>query len=350
MPTVTASHFILDLPTLLRGDVLRHRDRRSVAAVRLSAKPQHAGAGALGHRIPGWRRRRGVAGGAARHCPTLGRSAPPMRCSAAPTPSCGAAREASRAGVSISRSWPRVRRSGSSAFQFDGFAQSMTARVGLVSAITATYALLAACELWYARDRDLISRWPTLILVVGHAGFLLARIPFAQSLAALGRQRSGAERGRDGDGIRSAVRRLLPAVPARRHVEGARRARAAQSGADRFADRRRQSPRVLRSRRPAAGMGRGRAPAGRTAAVRSRSFQGDQRHRRSSGRRPRAAGILRSGRRLDPARRSVRPAGRRGIRLSADGRVDGAGAAHRRAVAARFRGHQLPEPGRSIRP
>ena len=65
------------------------------------------------------------------------------------------------------------------AFQFDGFAQSMTARIGLVSAISATYALLGACELWYARDRDLISRWPTLLLVVGHAGFLLARIPFA---------------------------------------------------------------------------------------------------------------------------------------------------------------------------
>jgi hypothetical protein len=63
------------------------------------------------------------------------------------------------------------------AFQFDGFAQSMTARIGLVSAISATYALLSACELWYARDRDLISRWPTLLLVIGHAGFLLARIP-----------------------------------------------------------------------------------------------------------------------------------------------------------------------------
>jgi diguanylate cyclase (GGDEF)-like protein len=69
------------------------------------------------------------------------------------------------------------------AFQFEGFAQSVVARIGLLSAITATYALAAAGELWYARDRDLISRWPTLILVVGHAGFLLARIPFAQTLA-----------------------------------------------------------------------------------------------------------------------------------------------------------------------
>jgi diguanylate cyclase (GGDEF)-like protein len=69
------------------------------------------------------------------------------------------------------------------AFQFEGFAQSLQARVALVSAITATYALLSACELWHARDRELISRWPTLALIVMHAGFLLARIPFAQTLA-----------------------------------------------------------------------------------------------------------------------------------------------------------------------
>jgi diguanylate cyclase (GGDEF)-like protein len=69
------------------------------------------------------------------------------------------------------------------AFQFQGFAQSMEARISLVAAITATYALLAARELWYARDRDLISRWPTLGLVIGHAAFLVARIPFAQDLA-----------------------------------------------------------------------------------------------------------------------------------------------------------------------
>src|SRR4029077_3183624 len=70
------------------------------------------------------------------------------------------------------------------AFQFDGFAQSLQERISLVAAISATYALLAARELWYARDRDLISRWPTLVLVIGHGGFLLARIPYAQDLAA----------------------------------------------------------------------------------------------------------------------------------------------------------------------
>jgi diguanylate cyclase (GGDEF)-like protein len=67
-------------------------------------------------------------------------------------------------------------------FQFAAF-QSVPSRIALASAITAAYALLSACELWFARDRNLISRWPTLALVVGHAGFLLARIPFAATLA-----------------------------------------------------------------------------------------------------------------------------------------------------------------------
>ncbi len=68
------------------------------------------------------------------------------------------------------------------AFQFEGFSESLQARVSLVSAIAATYALLAVCELWFARDRELISRWPTLALVAVHAGFLLGRIPFAGAL------------------------------------------------------------------------------------------------------------------------------------------------------------------------
>jgi diguanylate cyclase (GGDEF)-like protein len=72
---------------------------------------------------------------------------------------------------------------GIAALAFDGFAQSLAARISLVAMISATYALLAARELWYARDRDLISRWPTLLLVIGHAAFLLARIPYAQELA-----------------------------------------------------------------------------------------------------------------------------------------------------------------------
>jgi diguanylate cyclase (GGDEF)-like protein len=69
------------------------------------------------------------------------------------------------------------------AFQFDGFSKSVPVRIELESFILAVYALLSARELWYARDPELISRWPTLALVVTHAGFLLARIPFADALA-----------------------------------------------------------------------------------------------------------------------------------------------------------------------
>jgi diguanylate cyclase (GGDEF)-like protein len=68
------------------------------------------------------------------------------------------------------------------AFQIQSFSQSLPARVALMSIITAAYALLGAREVWYARDRELISRWPTLLLVLAHAGFLLARIPFADAL------------------------------------------------------------------------------------------------------------------------------------------------------------------------
>ncbi len=69
------------------------------------------------------------------------------------------------------------------AFQLESFRASPPLCVGLVSFIQAAYALLSARELWYACDRELISRWPTLALVVTHAGFLLARIPFASVVA-----------------------------------------------------------------------------------------------------------------------------------------------------------------------
>jgi diguanylate cyclase (GGDEF)-like protein len=60
---------------------------------------------------------------------------------------------------------------------------SMQPRVVLASAIFSIYVLLAAREVWHARDRELISRWPTLALLVMHAGFLLARIAAAGALA-----------------------------------------------------------------------------------------------------------------------------------------------------------------------
>ena len=69
------------------------------------------------------------------------------------------------------------------AFQFKSFDAYPAAWVALVSAIVGGYALLSARELWYARDRELISRWPTMALVVSHACFLFLRIPFAGALA-----------------------------------------------------------------------------------------------------------------------------------------------------------------------
>lgn len=69
------------------------------------------------------------------------------------------------------------------AFQLPIVATSPQGRIVAVSLITATYTLLSARELWYARDRELISRWPTLAMAMLHGGFLLARIPFAATLS-----------------------------------------------------------------------------------------------------------------------------------------------------------------------
>jgi diguanylate cyclase (GGDEF)-like protein len=71
------------------------------------------------------------------------------------------------------------------ACQFPGFYQSNEARVALASVILASYSLLCAREMRYPRDRELMSRWPTLVLAVFHAGFLLARIHYAGAFLTL---------------------------------------------------------------------------------------------------------------------------------------------------------------------
>jgi diguanylate cyclase (GGDEF)-like protein len=63
-----------------------------------------------------------------------------------------------------------------------GITASVKAGVVIESTILFAYVLLAAREVWYARDRELISRWPTLAVLFTHAGFLLARIPLAGAL------------------------------------------------------------------------------------------------------------------------------------------------------------------------
>jgi diguanylate cyclase (GGDEF)-like protein len=68
------------------------------------------------------------------------------------------------------------------ACQFGTFADDPAARLMLLSFIQAVYILLAAIEVRYARDPELISRWPTFALALLHTAFLLARIPLAPAL------------------------------------------------------------------------------------------------------------------------------------------------------------------------
>lgn len=65
---------------------------------------------------------------------------------------------------------------------WSGFAAMGQARLVVLSAILATYTLSGASEVWRGRDPELMSRWPTLVLLIVHAGFLLARIPLAGAL------------------------------------------------------------------------------------------------------------------------------------------------------------------------
>jgi diguanylate cyclase (GGDEF)-like protein len=66
--------------------------------------------------------------------------------------------------------------------QWSGFSGTQQARLLVLSAMLATYVLLGAREVWRGLDPELTSRWPTLALLIIHAGFLLARIPLAAAL------------------------------------------------------------------------------------------------------------------------------------------------------------------------
>jgi diguanylate cyclase (GGDEF)-like protein len=69
------------------------------------------------------------------------------------------------------------------ACQFPDFLESLQARIILASTISAAYLLLCAREVRDGRDRELISRWPTVAILVLHAGFMLARVPLAGLMA-----------------------------------------------------------------------------------------------------------------------------------------------------------------------
>jgi diguanylate cyclase (GGDEF)-like protein len=68
------------------------------------------------------------------------------------------------------------------ACHIEGFFASLQARTALMSAIVVSYSLLAAWELWRGRREGLMFRLPVILLLLVHAAFFVARIPFAGAL------------------------------------------------------------------------------------------------------------------------------------------------------------------------
>jgi diguanylate cyclase (GGDEF)-like protein len=68
------------------------------------------------------------------------------------------------------------------ACEFDGFASAMALRMRVSSAIIIVYTLLAAAEYWRARDTELMSRWPAIVVLLFHAVAFTIRIPLIEQL------------------------------------------------------------------------------------------------------------------------------------------------------------------------
>jgi diguanylate cyclase (GGDEF)-like protein len=68
------------------------------------------------------------------------------------------------------------------ACHIEAFFASLQARTALMSAIVVSYSLLAAWELWRGRREGLMFRLPVILLLLVHAAFFVARIPFAGAL------------------------------------------------------------------------------------------------------------------------------------------------------------------------
>jgi diguanylate cyclase (GGDEF)-like protein len=58
-----------------------------------------------------------------------------------------------------------------------GFSADADLRIIVVSTMLAVLALLTAEEFWRGRDEPLMSRWPTVVVLLGYAAVLLARVP-----------------------------------------------------------------------------------------------------------------------------------------------------------------------------
>jgi diguanylate cyclase (GGDEF)-like protein len=61
--------------------------------------------------------------------------------------------------------------------QLHGIAATADVRVVVVSTMLALLALLTAEELWRGRDEPLMSRWPSVVVLLAYAAVLLARVP-----------------------------------------------------------------------------------------------------------------------------------------------------------------------------
>jgi len=68
------------------------------------------------------------------------------------------------------------------ACQFEVFYASLAARIVLSTSTIGTYLLLCAFELWRARDRELMSRWPAIVLLLVHGSMFLVRAPLVNVL------------------------------------------------------------------------------------------------------------------------------------------------------------------------
>ena len=68
------------------------------------------------------------------------------------------------------------------ACQFESFATSLAARMMFTSAASGIYLVLCAVEIWRASDRELVSRWPAIVLLLVNGAMFLGRVPFVHAL------------------------------------------------------------------------------------------------------------------------------------------------------------------------
>lgn len=66
--------------------------------------------------------------------------------------------------------------------QTEFFSDDAVLRVRVFSVLNCALTLLIAREYWYARNPELVSRWPAIVLLIVHAAIFLLRVPFADRL------------------------------------------------------------------------------------------------------------------------------------------------------------------------